>query len=306
MRFLILIFLCSLSVNAQEVLFEGHIYDNKTKQPIPFVNLSFLETLKGSSTNENGKFFLDIPKEYLQKRVHISSLGYKDTIVNASILYTSKKLNLVEDSFKLNEVVVTESLGNSYVLNPISSYDIKSGFYSSSTPWVLATYFPNIGTAKKFMDKITVFMQDNKNFKRSTSKFRVRIYDVDPKTKKPRKDILRHSVVLEAEQEKDFVSVDLSDLHIQIPPEGVFVGLEWLFVAYNWYKVKEVDNIDKEKTILEDRFAPTFAGVYNKNNNFKVMVYGMGAWTDFQVKSKDRTRHLIPAVSLKLSRENKK
>lgn len=301
MRFLILFFLCSFGINAQDVLFEVYIYDNKTKQPIPFVNLSFLETLKGSSTNENGKCFLDIPKSFLEKKVHISSLGYKDTIINANTLCVSKRLNLAEESFKLSEVVVTESLGDSYVLNPIGSYDIKSGFYSSSTPWVLATYFPNIGAAEKLLNKITVFMQDNKNFKRNTSKFRLRIYDVDLVTKMPGKDILRHSIVLESEREKDFVSVDLSGLQIKVPLEGVYVGLEWLFVAYNWYKVKEIDNIDKEKTTLEDRFAPTFAGVYNKNNNFKVMVYGMGEWTDFQVKSKDRTKNLIPAISLKLS-----
>lgn len=301
MRFLLLFFLCTFSINAQEVLFEGYIHDNRTKQPIPFVNLSFLRTLKGSSTDENGKFILSIPRSYLEKEVHISSLGYKDTIISANALYISKKLSLVEESFKLSEVVVTESLGDSYVLNPIGSYDIKSGFYSSSTPWVLATYFPNIGAAEKFLNKITVFMQDNKNFKRNTSKFRLRIYDVDPITKKPGKDILRHSIVLESERGKDFVSIDVSNLRIKVPRKGIYVGLEWLFVAYNWYKVKEVDGIDKEKTTLEDRFAPTFAGVYNKNSNFKVMVYGMGEWTDFQVKSKDRTKNLIPAISLKLS-----
>jgi len=306
MRILLFFLFCSWYANAQEVLFEGHIYDNKTKEPIPFVNLSFLETLRGSSTDENGKFFLDVPKTYLEKKIHISSLGYKDTIVAARTLYTTKKLNMVEDSFELDEVVVTEDLGDSFVLNPISSYDIKSGFYSSSTPWVLATYFPNIGAAKKYLGKITIFMQDNSDYKRNVSKFRVRIYDVDPKTKKPKNDLLRHSIVLESDREKDFVSIDISDFQIKVPQEGIYIGLEWLFVAYNWYMVKEIDNIDKEKTIFEDRFAPTFAGVYNKNNNFKVMVYGMGEWTDFEVRSKDRTKHLIPAVSLKLSREKKK
>jgi len=55
--------------------------------------------------------------------------------------------------------------------------------------------------------------------------------------------------------------------------------------------------------MVEDRFAPTFGAVYNKNQNFKTMVYGMGSWTDFKVKSKDNSENLIPAISLKLLKE---
>ena len=33
------------------------------------------------------------------------------------------------------------------------------------------------------------------------------------------------------------------------------------------------------------------------------MVYGMGNWTDFTVKSKDKSKNFIPAISLKVSKE---
>ncbi len=55
--------------------------------------------------------------------------------------------------------------------------------------------------------------------------------------------------------------------------------------------------------MVENRFAPTFGAVYNKNQNFKTMVYGMGSWTDFMVRSKDNSENLIPAISLKLLKE---
>jgi len=292
----------AFQVHAQDVLFEGHVYDGKTKEPIPYVNLSFLNTLKGSSTDEQGHFFLDVPKHFLDKQVHISSLGYNDTIVDARTLYASKRMNMVEESFELDEVVVTENFGNSDVLNPISSYSLTSGFSSSATPWVLGLYFPNIGAQKKYVDKVTVFLKKNENFKRTSAKFRIRIYDVDPLSKKPSGDLLRKSIVLEHNVERDYVSIDLAAFNIEMPQAGIYVGLEWLFVPSNWYIQNEIDPISNKK-VVEDRFAPTFRGVYTQNQNYKVMIYGMGEWTDFKVRSRNNSQNFIPAVSLKLKRE---
>jgi hypothetical protein len=108
--------------------------------------------------------------------------------------------------------------------------------------------------------------------------------------------------VLESNMENEFVSVDLAAFNIRIPEEGIYIGLEWLFVPYNWFRSSSEHPITK-KIIVEDRFAPTFGGVYNKNQNFKVMVYGMGKWTDFTVKSKDKTENFLPAISMKINKE---
>ncbi len=128
-------------------------------------------------------FFIDIPKYYLENQVHISSLGYKDTIMVAKRIFDSKNIGLKEASYELDEVVVSKNLGGSDILNPIGSYSVTSGFSSSSTPWVLALYFPNIGAQEKFVEKISVFVQKNPSFKNPTSKFRIRIYDVHPVSK---------------------------------------------------------------------------------------------------------------------------
>ncbi|EAQ99832.1 carboxypeptidase-like regulatory domain-containing protein [Maribacter sp. HTCC2170] len=303
MRFLVLFFsFIAINSAAQEVLFEGHVYDHKTKTPIPYVNLSFLNTLKGTSTDEKGHFYLDIHTPYLEKQVHISSLGFKDTIVSAKTVFKSKRFEMVAESFELEEVVVSGSSGNSTVLNPIGSYDLTSGFSSSATPWIMALYFPNIGAQDKFVEKVTVFFQKNKDFKRPSAKFRLRFYGVDSNSKKPDKDLLRKSIVLESEVKEAFVSIDLSALHLKIPKDGIYIGVEWLFVPYNWYKNSYEHQLTKKK-VIEDRFAPTFGAVYNKNQNFKAMVYGMGEWTDFKVRSRDNLKYLVPAISLKISKD---
>lgn len=291
-----------LQLNAQEVLFEGHVYDHRTKEPIPYVNLSFLNTLNGTSTDENGHFFQDIPQEYLGKQVHLSSLGYNDTIVSAKTIYDEKRFEMAGESFELDEVVVTEALGNSDVLNPVNSYSLTSGFSSSSTPWVLALYFPNIGAQNKYVEKVTVFLQKNPAFEERSAKFRIRIYDVDGIAKKPGRDILHKSIVLESEVDKDYVSINLSAFQIMVPETGIYIGREWLFIPSNWY-MNIFQHPITNKKMVEDRFAPTFAGIYNRNQNYKTMVYGMGQWNDFTVKSKDRSQNFIPAISLKISKE---
>jgi hypothetical protein len=302
MRYILFFLFVVFQLQAQEVLFEGHVYDNETKEAIPYVNVSFLNTLKGTSTDEKGHFFVDIQTHFLERQVHISSLGYNDTIIDSKSLYDSKQFFMVEESFELDEVVVTESFGNSDVLNPISSYSLTSGFSSSSTPWVLALYFPNIGAQKKYVDKVTIFLKKNKSFKRESAKFRIRIYDVDEVTKKPKGDLLRKSIVLEHNVEKDYVSIDLAAFNIEMPQTGIYIGLEWLFIPSNWYMQKEINQLTNKK-MVEDRFAPTFRGVYTQNQNYKVMIYGMGDWTDFRVRSKNNTKNFIPAVSLKIKKE---
>ena len=161
MRLFLFFLLTSMVSFGQNIDFEGEVIDAVSRESIPYVNISFLNTLKGTSTAEDGKFSVEIPKTYLTKQIHVSSLGYKDTILLASELYKSKILKMKEETFALDEVVIAKNLGNSQVLNPISSKSITSGFDSSSTPWVLALYFPNIGAAKKYLETVTVFFRNN-------------------------------------------------------------------------------------------------------------------------------------------------
>lgn len=297
-----MLLLCAFIGNAQSVFFEGHVVDAKNGSPIPYANLSFLNSLKGTSSDEEGYFYFEIPENFLDKKVHISSLGYKDTILVGSTVQLAKKVKMVEDTYELDEVVVAQSLGDSRVMNPISSYGIKSGFSSAATPWVLALYFPNIGAAKKYLETVTVFVRKETKFKREYSKFRLRIYDVDPKTKKPSRDLIQKSMVLESRADEEFVSIDMSQIGIKIPRDGIYIGLEWLFLPSNWY-LNAYDNPITKKQISEDRFAPTFAAVYQKNQNFRTMVYGLGEWLDFAIKSPGNGENLVPAISIKVSKK---
>lgn len=301
MRWLYLFLWCgALSpLNAQEILLEGFVRDADTKTPIPYVNLSILNTLKGTSTDEKGYFYIEVPEVFLQKQIHISALGYEDQITIVGNLFESGTIYLKEAVFELDEVVIADELGNSEILNPISSYSVTSGFTSSATPWVLALYFPNIGARPKLVDKVMIYFQQTDDTDRKEAKFRLRIYEVDPDTGTPGRDLLRESLVLNTPGSASHLTVDLSEYQIVTPREGVYIGLEWLFIPSNWYRSVRIDPISKEKYV-EDRFAPTFGGVYSSNFNFKTMIYGMGSWNPFGVVSREGDKTFVPAISLKL------
>lgn len=286
---------------SQKIDFDGYVLDSKTREPIPYVNISFLNTLTGTSSDEKGHYFLEISTEFLEKEVHVSSLGYKDTILKASDIFNSKLILLEETTFELDEVVVTDDFSNSQVLNAIGSNKITSGFNSSSTPWILALYFPNGDTTKKYVEKITVFFRNNMGQTLNSSKFRLRLFNIDPINKTPNDDLVMKSLILEAKKGQEYVSIDLSQLQIKVPKEGMYIGLEWLFIPSNWYKKIDKDEVT-QKEVLEDRFAPTFGGIYTKDKNYKFMVYGMGEWNDFIVNSFSNQEKFIPAISLKISK----
>ncbi len=96
----------------------GKVIDKKTKEPLPYVNITITDTAKkiitGGITNEKGFFKVnDIPKG--TSLLEIQYIGYKKYSKTISINRKSKKINLgtillEEDTANLDEVVVRAEL----------------------------------------------------------------------------------------------------------------------------------------------------------------------------------------------------
>ncbi len=304
MKFIFVFLVFVLKISAQEILLDGTIYDQKTKEPIPYVTISFHNESRGTSTDEKGYFFIDVPTSCLEGKAHISSLGYNDTIVAVKTIVSKKTVELRKKKYKNNKDRTIKSLENSGIINSITINDLQKGFSSSTMPSVLAAYYQNTNKeiGKQYIGKITVFLNKDEEFKRKAAKFRIRIYAVDTVTKKPSNDLLKENVILEVTANDNSVSVDMSKFTIEMPNTGVYVGLEWLFVPYNWYAEKSRGS-NNNQLVVESKFAPTFGSVYNKNKEFKVMIFERGKWINFKTKINSNTESLVPAVSLSLYKE---
>lgn len=107
----ILLFILTLSVttlHAQDILkVEGVVFD-ETNYGIPYAAIGIPSKWVGTSTNEDGKFSLELSKENLLDTLDVSSIGYVTTkiLVKDFLALDKKIIILKEDIVSLNEVKI--------------------------------------------------------------------------------------------------------------------------------------------------------------------------------------------------------
>ena len=108
---LLILFHASFLVWSQSDIY-GKIVDEKTKEPVPFVNIGFVEEGIGTTSDENGDFLLEFRRAELDPEaiLQISSLGYitKTLPRNELNSFTGKELTvyLEPSDLELDEVFV--------------------------------------------------------------------------------------------------------------------------------------------------------------------------------------------------------
>ena len=99
--------------NAQELTkVKGTIIDSQTKEPLAFVNVSFIGTTVGTTTDADGKYLLQT--QWASQQLQASFLGYKPDTVSIEI-GTSQVINFeLESSSALLETVTVSSKKKRY------------------------------------------------------------------------------------------------------------------------------------------------------------------------------------------------
>ena len=98
----------SHQVSAQRGVLTGTIYDSETGESIPYANIIVDGTLKGTYSNDEGKYRLELqPGQYL---IRYTSISFKDTLITVTIssgLDTPQDVYLQEDQLMMEEIVVS-------------------------------------------------------------------------------------------------------------------------------------------------------------------------------------------------------
>jgi hypothetical protein len=102
-----LLFLCTLNLLAQNTLVTGRVLHAQTKEPIPFANIKFSNSKKGTITGVEGEFKLQTIEKV--SYIHISFVGYKNKKVPV-INGEKQKLQILleEDLEMLNGIELVE------------------------------------------------------------------------------------------------------------------------------------------------------------------------------------------------------
>lgn len=295
--FLCLLFVC-ISVKSQTFLLKGKLVDAVSYKPISYANISFLKGNKGVSTEENGMFSIEITKENLKEKVHISCLNYKDTIVVAKDLQNTS-FTLRPKTFELNEVIITKKVDKKLNVDKYKRKHIKSSFGGlQKSPWIVTKFFKYKSRYEKtpYLKEIIVYF--NSLLGRRKSKFRVRLFKLDTVLNKPSVDLVNKEIIAYSKKIDGKVKIDVSHLNIEFPKEGFFVGLERLHIPYNFYEYTYTKKGKKKKYIAK-AVAPSFGAVYTKDT---INVFVKGKWKKHYFPQDFYKGNAIqPAISLTLS-----
>ncbi len=88
----------------QEV--KGILLDNSTKEPLPYANIYVLHQNRGTISNENGWFLLNIEGLKKTDTVQIKYVGYTPLLLPLAALDSSSTIYLKEEIFNLDEILV--------------------------------------------------------------------------------------------------------------------------------------------------------------------------------------------------------
>jgi len=107
--FILLLFLCSLEIFAQETQIKGIVKDEITQEEIAFATIALFnegEIVDGISTNENGEFQLKTDKKFTY--IEVSFIGYnkKQLLFSEIINLNNLIIDLTVDESVLDEIII--------------------------------------------------------------------------------------------------------------------------------------------------------------------------------------------------------
>ena len=231
---LLLIYLSLTQLSyAQPEKITGTIINSKDNSPIPYATIYLSAQKVGCYTNEKGGF--SIQTNGLLDTMTISCIGYQtDTVVLETNVYKKIKIQLKPTQYEIETIEVSAKKQK--------ANDFNLGFFGSK-PKTNLQWFYGIGdqiavliqnpTDKRGIIKtinFTTLQDDQKKQTEENVNIRLKLWSFDPYTQQPGQSLLNKDVIVhipKVKNNKDYL-IDITSQYIEFPPEGLFVGIEFL------------------------------------------------------------------------------
>ena len=212
--------LITFSVSAQ---IKGVVKDSITGKPIPFVNIWVENENIGSTTEENGTFFINTTAT--GKKLIFSTLGFEKKIIMASQVTV---VNLKPIMYSLNEVLISKSIGNKEVEIGKSKNEMYQAF--DNGPKIDTKFFPYISSYKKtkYLKQVSIYTDS----RIENASIKIHFYAVDSNGF-PAEELLDKDFVVTVKKGTRINRFDLAKFNLKFPKNGLFVGFEKLMIENN-------------------------------------------------------------------------
>ncbi|MDD2793960.1 MAG: carboxypeptidase-like regulatory domain-containing protein [Sediminibacterium sp.] len=223
--YFLIFFLCLNQSFGQELL-AGRIIDSTSKKGVSFAAIVNTTQKNGVYATENGDFVLSINKGDTLK---ISCIGYKpvERLVKETITKEPLLFYLIPAENKLTDVIIKSINWSNYLERERGYSGTKSNLHvSANTGMEYAVFIPNANTIPG--TKIYSLNYRLNKIHLSSVAIRLHLYKAN-EDNTPGNELLDSNYVeiLEGKMDK-VISYNISGLQIELPPNGVFVGIEWL------------------------------------------------------------------------------
>ncbi|MFD1552961.1 hypothetical protein DNU06_15845 [Putridiphycobacter roseus] len=225
MKYLILIL---FSLTFLSGIGQNQIIDSESKEPVSYAYIKSINKLKGVISDYNGFFVLDSSFRALDSII-ISCIGYNNGHFAVRDIIKNKAVELNPSTQNLSEVMVTAKKMKYQRKNlGITKKPKKTRFpdYVSTgkNGEEKATWIPNEYSVPGYLKNINVYVSD---LGYPDAYFRIHVYACNEFETKPDKELTKSNIIASATTGNEWVTIDMSNEHIQVGENGCFIGIEW-------------------------------------------------------------------------------
>ena len=261
-RLFLALILVGFSLSAQ---IKGVVKDSLTGKPISFVNIWVENENIGSTSEENGTFFINTTTN--GKKLIFSTLGYEKKIIKASQV---AEVYLKPTSYTLDEVVISKSIGSKTVEIGKSKTEIYQAF--DNGPKIDTKFFPYLASYKKtrYLKQVSIYTDS----RIEDAIIKIHFYTVDSNGF-PAAEILDKDFVVTVKKGTRTNWFDLTKLNLKFPKNGLFVGFEKLLIEKNKTE-KSITDLNTNITQIQKTYYPFI--LYNYVERELLYTFPGGKW----------------------------
>ena len=254
--------LITFSVSAQ---IKGVVKDSLSGKPIPFVNIWVQNENIGSTSEENGTFFINTTEN--GKKLIFSTLGYEKKIIKAS---QASEVNLKPMAYNLEEVVVSKSIGTKSVEIGKTKNEMYQAF--DNGPKIDTKFFPYISSYKKtkYVKQVSIYTDS----RIENSIIKIHFYTVDSNGF-PAEELLDKDFVVTVKKGTRVNRFDVTKFNLKFPKNGLFVGFEKLMIEKNKTE-KSITDLNTNITQVQKTYFPFV--LYNYVEREFLYTFSGGKW----------------------------
>ena len=261
-RLFLALVLVTFSLSAQ---IKGIVKDSLTGKPIPYVNIWVQNENIGSTSEENGTFFINTTEK--GKKLIFSTLGYEKKIINAS---EASEVNLKLAAYLLNEVVISKSIGTKTVEIGKNKNEMYQAF--DNGPKIDTKFFPYLPSYKKtkYLKQVSIYTDS----RIENAIIKIHFYNVDSNGF-PSEELLDKDFVVTVKKGTRINRFDLTAFNLKFPKNGLFVGFEKLMIEKNKTE-KTITDLNTKITQVQKTYFPFV--LYNYVEREFLYTFSGGKW----------------------------